>query len=342
MKERTKGFIAGMLVSVLLLGVVGTAAATSAVRQAALNYADIKVTVDGKTVTPRDVNGKAVEPFIIDGTTYLPVRGIATALGMNVTWDQKTHTVAITGGSASSSGKQQQAASAAQINTGTLKNCYVDIRHAQVTTAADGGDAVVITYALTNNSQYTISSASDLRRLAAQDGVELAPTALSASVSGIFDLSNESAPIEPGAIREIQVAYALRNRTSSVSFKLTDTQSKTVQATFTIAGQFAQGQTAQSRTTQGQTETSVVQVQAQTKETGSTPVSGRPPVSASEVRDYVLNIRADSRTIHCSDCPSVDRMNENNKKFVTDSLNNIEKDYPDYERCGNCLENVVE
>ena len=44
-------------------------------------------------ITPRDVNGNAIEPFIIDGTTYLPVRGISSALGLGVDWDQNTHTV---------------------------------------------------------------------------------------------------------------------------------------------------------------------------------------------------------------------------------------------------------
>ena len=43
-----------------------------------------------------DANGNYVEPFIIDGTTYLPVRGIASALGLNVGWDGATKTVLLT------------------------------------------------------------------------------------------------------------------------------------------------------------------------------------------------------------------------------------------------------
>lgn len=61
-----------------------------------LNYADIKIQLDGKELIPMDANGKYVEPFIIDGTTYLPVRGIASALRLDVGWDGATKTVLLT------------------------------------------------------------------------------------------------------------------------------------------------------------------------------------------------------------------------------------------------------
>lgn len=37
----------------------------------------LKITLDGKEITPTDANGAAVEPFAISGTTYLPVRAVA-------------------------------------------------------------------------------------------------------------------------------------------------------------------------------------------------------------------------------------------------------------------------
>ena len=46
--------------------------------------------------TVYDANGNPVEPFIIDGTTYLPVRGISSSLGLNVAWDEQTKTVQLT------------------------------------------------------------------------------------------------------------------------------------------------------------------------------------------------------------------------------------------------------
>lgn len=95
--ERTKSFISGMLVMGLLVALIGTAAATVRQRTANLDYADIKITLNGKAVTPIDANGNVVEPFTISGTTYLPVRGIASALGLDVTWDGATSTVGLSG-----------------------------------------------------------------------------------------------------------------------------------------------------------------------------------------------------------------------------------------------------
>ena len=58
-----------------------------------VDYLDIKLVVDGKEVTPKDVNGKVVEPFAYNGTTYLPVRAVGEALGKTVRWDGETKTV---------------------------------------------------------------------------------------------------------------------------------------------------------------------------------------------------------------------------------------------------------
>ncbi len=92
MKCKTK--IIGLVLSItLLLGT--TAFATVGSRTVQLMYNNIKIVLNGKEITPTDANGNAVEPFIIDGTTYLPVRGVASALGMNVGWDGTTKTVTL-------------------------------------------------------------------------------------------------------------------------------------------------------------------------------------------------------------------------------------------------------
>lgn len=84
-----------MIVMVLLLtfALATTVMATVGSRTVELAYNNIKILLNGKSVVPTDANGNAVEPFIIDGTTYLPVRAVATALGMNVGWDGATNTV---------------------------------------------------------------------------------------------------------------------------------------------------------------------------------------------------------------------------------------------------------
>lgn len=92
MKKGIK-ILSGALVLVLLIST--TAFATVGSRTAELFYNNIKVMLNGKEITPTDANGNAVEPFIIEGTTYLPVRGVASALGMNVGWDGATNTVTL-------------------------------------------------------------------------------------------------------------------------------------------------------------------------------------------------------------------------------------------------------
>lgn len=71
-------------------------AAGARTKTATLSYNNIKVTLDGKQIELSDAN----EPFVIDGTTYLPVRAIANALGLEVGWDSKTSTVVLTSNSA--------------------------------------------------------------------------------------------------------------------------------------------------------------------------------------------------------------------------------------------------
>lgn len=58
-------------------------------------YRDIKLSVNGQIVVPKDAAGKVVDPFIVDGTTYLPVRAVSEALGKTVDWDGKNAVVKI-------------------------------------------------------------------------------------------------------------------------------------------------------------------------------------------------------------------------------------------------------
>lgn len=96
MKNQLKGFITGVLVTLALIGSIGSAMATVGTKAANLEYSNIKVTLDGTPVNLVDVNGNPVEPFIISGTTYLPVRAIAGAFGLEVDWDGTTQTVKLT------------------------------------------------------------------------------------------------------------------------------------------------------------------------------------------------------------------------------------------------------
>lgn len=90
-----KRLLALALSIVLVLGLTVAASATTGTRTATLIFNNVKITLDGKEITPVDANGNPVEPFAIDGTTYLPVRAISNALGLNVGWEQATQTVVL-------------------------------------------------------------------------------------------------------------------------------------------------------------------------------------------------------------------------------------------------------
>ena len=95
-KEHTKGFISGLLLSALIFALIGSAAATVGSRTVTVDYADIKIELNGQQINPTDANGTPVEPFAINGTTYLPVRAVSSALGLDVDWDGATSTVKLT------------------------------------------------------------------------------------------------------------------------------------------------------------------------------------------------------------------------------------------------------
>lgn len=56
---------------------------------------EIKLYVDNQLVELKDANGSIVKPFIKNGTTYVPLRGVSQALGCWVRWDGQTKTVSI-------------------------------------------------------------------------------------------------------------------------------------------------------------------------------------------------------------------------------------------------------
>ncbi len=93
--NKAKFFIAGVITTILITTTI-TAYTSSIKKTITVDYNNIKLSIDGKIIEPVDGYGKRVDPFIHDGTTYLPVRAISQALGKSVTWDGSTNTVKIT------------------------------------------------------------------------------------------------------------------------------------------------------------------------------------------------------------------------------------------------------
>ena len=88
-KDCAKGFIAGVLLTILLSSTITILANTGTMLEVFFNVNH--VIVNG---TPLNLS-EADRPFISDGRTFLPVRAISEALGQPIDWDGNTGTVYI-------------------------------------------------------------------------------------------------------------------------------------------------------------------------------------------------------------------------------------------------------
>lgn len=91
MKKRLQGLIAGVLIGAILTS--GVTFAKNIKKTIDAVYMNVKLVIDGEEITPKDINGNVVEPFIYNGTTYLPVRAIGEAFDKEVHWEDETATV---------------------------------------------------------------------------------------------------------------------------------------------------------------------------------------------------------------------------------------------------------
>ena len=123
-KFNFKSFILGVLVTVLILGMTIPGLAEATTKTAELYYNSIKVRLNGKILELKDAQGNDVEPFIMNGTNYLPVRALAEALGLPVSWDAATQTVIL----GQDQEHKQPAAWLGDLNTFTGKHVY-EINH---------------------------------------------------------------------------------------------------------------------------------------------------------------------------------------------------------------------
>ena len=60
-------------------------------------YRNVTIFVNNQYKQATDVNGKVIEPFIYEGTTYVPLRGISQMLGYQVSFNPQTYRIDITG-----------------------------------------------------------------------------------------------------------------------------------------------------------------------------------------------------------------------------------------------------
>ena len=93
MKTKLKICAAALLASV---AIGATVYAANLTKKIDVLYDDIRISSNNIEFMPVDEQGSQVEPFIYEGTTYLPVRAVSEALGKNVSWDSETKTVMVT------------------------------------------------------------------------------------------------------------------------------------------------------------------------------------------------------------------------------------------------------
>lgn len=91
MKKAAAGYVAGFLSAAVVFG--GVAYATVGTKTIEAVYSNIKVYKDNMLCELKDENGNLIEPFIYNGTTYMPVRGTASLADMHVTWDGASKSV---------------------------------------------------------------------------------------------------------------------------------------------------------------------------------------------------------------------------------------------------------
>lgn len=103
MKKNWKAIFAGCAIAASL---TGAALAAGSSRTETLYFNGISLKVDGELVQITDSTGAPTEPFIINGTTYLPVANVAKLLGYTVQWDGATQTVSLSAPEAPAAAKQ--------------------------------------------------------------------------------------------------------------------------------------------------------------------------------------------------------------------------------------------
>lgn len=91
MKKKTR---AAALALTLVL-VTGTAALAAGNLVNIAVTPGMKLSIDGEAFVPKDVNGKEVDVFAYNGTTYVPIRAISEAFGKEVGYDAATQTAVI-------------------------------------------------------------------------------------------------------------------------------------------------------------------------------------------------------------------------------------------------------
>ena len=96
MKKRLKQRLSLTALLLALVLMVSAAASGLLTRTQLDAYTGVTVVLDGEVIDYTYDNGTKPDAFLVDGVTYLPVRAISEALGLDVEWDGSSATVTLT------------------------------------------------------------------------------------------------------------------------------------------------------------------------------------------------------------------------------------------------------
>jgi hypothetical protein len=98
-------------------------------------YQNLKITVDGRMIVPKDATGAQVHPFLYEDRTYVPIRALASALGFSVSWDAASATARISrdGGGSPSYG----------VPAGKQSSETIVVQYADISVSIDGKKAAL-------------------------------------------------------------------------------------------------------------------------------------------------------------------------------------------------------
>ena len=121
-----RGFGLGLILTVAVTALSVSAMAATASRTIQVEEG-VQISLNGATFVPRDAKGNEVSVFLYNGTTYVPLRAVGEAMGMDVSYDSATKTAILV--TADKSAAQQ----------GSSTSSYISAERAKEIALADAG-----------------------------------------------------------------------------------------------------------------------------------------------------------------------------------------------------------
>ncbi len=151
MRNKVSIFVAGMVTTAAVMSLAVPALAAQGYQ---ITVSPISIMVDGKKFEPKDVNGKNVDVFVYNGTTYAPLRALAEAYGLQVGYDAnaKVATVGKAGSTSGSTGGSTGGGTGAPADNSQMYSKFPDVpnfgtmANLQPIEVKDHGDAYTYIY----------------------------------------------------------------------------------------------------------------------------------------------------------------------------------------------------